>query len=124
MTKYKRIVSGVVVALLVAANFGFAIRREMHLFTHEVRNQMHGSISIAISSLQYGLLGYLGYNAVKNAIAPHFDEHTDPWFDVEYNFVPPAINLNRAITKALAIENVAQGGIHAIFVQESGMVDF
>ena len=60
MTKHKSIVSGVVVVMLVAANFVFAIRSEMHLFTHEVRNQMHGSISIAISGLQYGLPGYLG----------------------------------------------------------------
>ena len=117
MTKYKSIVSGVVVALLVAANFAFAIRREMHLFTHEVRNQMHGSISIAISNLQYGLPGYLGYNAVKNAIAPHFDEHTDPWFYVD-------TNLNPLITKALAIEDVAQGGVHTLHAQEPGMVDF
>ncbi len=124
MTKYKSIVSSVAVALPVAANFVLAIRREMHLFTHEVRNQMHGSISITISRLQYGLPGYLGYNAVKNAIAPHFDGHMDPWFHVDYNFGPPAINLNRAITKALAIENVAQGGVHTLYAQEPGMVDF
>ena len=117
MTRYKSIVSGVVVGLLVAANFVLAIRREMHLFTHEVRNQMHGSISIAISSLQYGLPGYLGYNAVKNAIAPGFDDHTDPWFNVD-------TSLNPLITKALAIENVAQGGVHTLYAQEPGMVDF
>ncbi len=78
MTKHKSIVSGVVVVLPVAANFVLAIRREMHLFTSYVRNQMHWSCSIAISSLNYGLPGYLGHNAVKNATAPHFDEHTDP----------------------------------------------
>ena len=117
MTKHKSIVSGVVVAILVAANFVFAIRSEMHLFTHEVRNQMHGSISIAISGLQYGLPGYLGYNAVKNAIEVGFDEHTDPWF-------PVVIHINPLITNAMAIENVAQGGVHTLLAQEPGMVDF
>lgn len=125
MTKQKSIVSGVVVALLVAANFLFAIRREMHLFTHEVRNQMHGSLSIAISGLQYGLSGYLGYNAVKNAIAPWFDEHTDPWFPVYFSRSPLIDNsLNGLMMNALAIENVAQGGIHTLYAQEPGMVDF
>ena len=117
MTKQKSIVSGVVVAILVVANLVYAIRREMHLFTHEVRNQMHGSLSIAISSLQYGLPGYLGYNAVKNIIEPGFDQHTDPWFPVD-------TNLNPLINSALAIENVGQAGIHTLHAQEPGMVDF
>ena len=117
MAKNNKLLSGFVVALLLAANFLYAIRREMHLFTHEVRDQMHGSISIAISGLHYGLPGYLGYNAVKNAIEPWFDQHTDPW-----NPVDPG--LNGLIKDALAIENVAQAGIHTLHAQEPGMVDF
>ena len=56
----KTLTSGLVVMILVAASYLFAIRAEMHLFSFEPRAVHQLAISAAVSRLNYGLAGYLG----------------------------------------------------------------
>ena len=59
--------------LLIAANFLFAIQHEMHLYSFEPRHVHQLAISTAISRLQYGLPGYLGYNTISKTISSSLD---------------------------------------------------
>jgi hypothetical protein len=73
----KTLTSGLVVMILVAASYVFAIRAEMHLFSFEPRYTNQLAISAAISRLKYGLPGYIGYETIFKALDYSFDTQAD-----------------------------------------------
>jgi len=114
----KTLTSGLVVMILVAASYLFAIQSEMHLFTFEPRVVHQLAISTAISRLKYGLAGYLGYETVFKALDSSFDEDTDDWFSVDDR-------LNVQITNALKLQNVARDRTHSLRGQfNPALVDY
>ena len=114
----KTLTSGLVVMILVAASYLFAIRAEMHLFSFEPRVVHQLAISAAISRLKYGLPGYLGYETIFKALDYSFDQDTD-------SLVPVVIRLNVEITNALKLQNVAHDETHTLRGQFSpALVDY
>ena len=114
----KTLTSGLVVMILVAASYLFAIRAEMHLFSFEPRAVHQLAISAAISRLKYGLAGYLGYETVFKAIAQDFDCDCDVMY-------PVVEGLNLDITNALKLQNVPHDGIHTLKSHITpGLVDY
>ena len=129
--------SRIIVLALISANFLYAIQHEMHLFTYASRDKIQYGISAAISSLNYGLRGYLGYNKVSECINPAPDDHTRGWISVNTGLPPTryiwsgnfaggdcAGYLNSLITGALNIQDVAAIGIHTLEGTEPGVVDY
>ncbi len=119
MSKHsKTLTSGLVVMILVAASYVFAIRAEMHLFSFEPRPVHQLAISAAISRLKYGLPGYLGYRTVFKALDRSFDNIDDSYY-------PVVGNLNPYITNALKLQNVAHDETHTLRGQFSpALVDY
>ena len=114
----KTLTSGLVVMILVAATYLFAIQSEMHLFSFEPRVVHQLAISKAISRLKYGLAGYLGYETVFKALDYSFDENTDAWFSVD-----EWVNVH--ITNALKLQNVARDRTHSLKGQfNPALVDY
>jgi len=130
----KTLTSGLVVMILVAASYLFAIQSEMHLFTFEPRVVHQHAISTAISRLKYGLPGYLGYNSVLetlNIALNDFSNNRNPVYD------PCIFNsglrmcffkfplLNQMIVQALKLQNVARDGTHTLSSYITpGLVDY
>ena len=119
MSKHsKTLSSGLVVMILVAASYVFAIRAEMHLFSFEPRPVHQLAISAAISRLKYRLPGYLGYRTVFKALDRSFDNIDDSYY-------PVVGNLNPYITNALKLQNVAHDETHTLRGQFSpALVDY
>ena len=114
----KTLISGLVVMILVAASYVFAIRAEMHLFSFEPRYTNQLAISAAISRLKYGLPGYVGYETIFKALDYSFDENTDAWFSVD-----EWVNVH--ITNALKLQNVARDRTHSLKGQfNPALVDY
>ena len=114
----KTLISGLVVMILVAASYVFAIRAEMHLFSFEPRYTNQLAISAAISRLKYRLPGYLGYRTVFKALDRSFDNIDDSYY-------PVVGNLNPYITNALKLQNVAHDETHTLRGQFSpALVDY
>ena len=130
----KTLTSGLVVMILVAASYVFAIRAEMHLFSFEPRALHQFAISAAISRLKYGLPGYLGYNSVLETIniaLNDFSDNRNPVYDPCISnsglrmcfFKFPS--LNQVILQALKLQNVPHGGTHTLMGQlDPGLVDY
>lgn len=135
-------VSSIVVLALVAANLLYAVQHEMHLYTHASQDKIQYGMSAAISSLQYGLHGYLGYNKVAECLKTALDDWTDSWFDVSVDSPPTRYiwsadfaelqcsgfkykdYLNTLITAALNIEDIEDAGTHTLEGTEPGIVDY
>ena len=114
----KTLTSGLVVMILVAASYLFAIRAEMHLFSFEPRAVHQLAISAAISRLKYGLPGYLGYETIFKSFHYSFNQHTDVQ-------LPVVDHLNVNITNALKLQNVARAGTHTLSSHITpGLVDY
>ena len=114
----KTLTSGLVVMILVAASYLFAIRAKMHLFSFEPRYTNQLAISAAISRLKYRLPGYLGYRTVFKALDRSFDNIDDSYY-------PVVGNLNPYITNALKLQNVAHDETHTLRGQFSpALVDY
>ena len=114
----KTLTSGLVVMILVAASYLFAIQSEMHLFSFEPRAVHQLAISAAISRLKYGLPGYLGYETVFKALDQSFDHIVDSYY-------PVVGNLNPYITNALNLKTVARDGTHTLSSHITpGLVDY
>ena len=120
-------ISSMVVLALVAANLLFAIQHQMHLHIHASGDKIQHGMSAAISSLQYGLHGYLGYNKVAECLKPWLDESTDNWFDVSAGSPPTRYiwttnfagikcsgYLNTLITGALKLEAIVDTETHIL----------
>ena len=130
----KTLTSGLVVMILVAASYLFAIRAKMHLFSFEPRYTNQLAISAAISRLKYGLPGYLGYNSVLenlNNALNDLSDNRNPVYDPCISnsglrmcfFKFPS--LNKVILQALKLQNVARDGAHTLRGQFSpGLVDY
>ena len=119
MSKHsKTLSSGLVVMILVAASYVFAIRAEMHLFSFEPRAVHQVAISAAVSRLKYGLPGYLGYETVFKALDHSFD-------NIDDSVYPVVGNLNPYITNALKLQNVARDGTHTLRgLVSAGLVNY
>ena len=114
----KTLISGLVVMILVAASYVFAIWAEMHLFSFEPRYTNQLAISAAISRLKYGLPGYVGYETIFKALDYSFDTQAD-------NSTSVVARLNLDITNALKLQNVARDGTHTLRGQFSpALVDY
>ena len=107
-----------VVMILVAASYVFAIRADMHLFGFEPRYTNQLAVSAAITRLKYGLPGYVGYKTIFKALDYSFNEFKDHQTSV-------VAGLNLDITNALKLENVAHDGTHTLKGQFSpALVDY
>ena len=130
----KTLTSGLVVMILVAASYVFAIRAEMHLFSFEPRYTNQLAISAAISRLKYGLPGYLGYNSVLetlNIALNDFSDNRNPVYDpcISNSGLRMCLfkfpSLNQVILQALKLQNVAHDETHTLMGQlDPGLVDY